>query len=159
LGVEFDARLTQINAKIHRGRHAHSCIRSTRSFDVRRFRRWLATLMIVGFASAQFISLAHACMSGPDVSAGAVAAESATMPADCPVMTDGMPATHTACEAHCVPRAQADKAADVRIALAPPSFLVVRLAPIAAPKWMAAAPPPLARIASPPLSLFGRFLI
>jgi hypothetical protein len=124
-------------------------------------RRWLAALMILGFTLAQAISVAHACMSGPDLSTSVVAVESSPlMPADCPVMSDGVPPTHAACEAHCVPREQADKSAGVRIALAPPSFLVVRLAPVAAQRRMPAAPPPLARIASPPLSLlFGRFLI
>jgi hypothetical protein len=127
---------------------------------VRPSRRWLAGLMILGFASAQFISLAQACMGGSDGPATAVAAESAAlMPADCPVMTDGAPSTQAVCDAHCVPREQADRAVDVRIALAPPSVLVVRLVELIVPSAVRATPRRMT-IASPPLALlYSRFLI
>jgi hypothetical protein len=126
-------------------------------------RRWLAALMILGFASAQAISLAHACGSPPDASsatAAAMAGTGAAMPADCPIMADGASPAGAACDAHCVPREQVDKGVDVRIAaLAPPSSLVVQVVQPLVPTSMRATPPRV-RIASPPLSLrFGRFLI
>ena len=67
---------------------------------------------------------------------------------------------NAACDAHCLPSEQVDKGADVRIAaLAPPSSLLVQIVQPAIPASMRATPP-LARIASPPLSLrFGRLLI
>jgi hypothetical protein len=118
--------------------------------------------MILGFASAQFISLAHACMNGFDaghVAVGQVASEAGVMPADCPAMTRAGGASQALCEAQCVPKEQADKAGDVRIALAPPSVLVVRVIDRIAPNVVNAAPP-RATIASPPPSLlFGRFRI
>ena len=119
--------------------------------------------MILAFISAQLIGLAHACGTAPDVSfatAGAMAATGAAMPADCPVMADARLSTGAACDAHCVPREQADKGADVRVAaLAPLTPLLVQIVQPAIPASMRAAPP-LARIASPPLSLlFGRFLV
>jgi hypothetical protein len=127
---------------------------------VRSSRRWLAGLTILGFASAQFISLAQACMSGSDGPAtAAIAASAAAMPSDCPLMTDGAPSTHAVCDAHCVPREQADKGADARIALAPPSVLVVRPVELASLRAVRATPP-RATIASPPLALlYSRFLI
>ena len=116
--------------------------------------------MIVGFASAQFISLAHACMNGiePRAPAAAHASGGAAHPADCPAMATTGDVSRAACDAQCVPREQADKAADVRIALAPPSVLVIRVINLIAPN-VVHAPPPRATIASPPLSLlFGRLL-
>lgn len=132
-------------------------------FDLRGSRRWLAALMILGFVSAQLISVAHACGGGLDaafVPAEAMAGSAATMPADCPGMADGASSASAACDAHCLPRAQVDKGADVRLAaLAPPSSLIVQMAHPTVPASMRATPP-LARIASPPLSLlFGRLLI
>ena len=119
--------------------------------------------MILGFMAAQLISLAHACGSGLDaalVAGEAMAGSAATMPADCPAMADGASHASAACEAHCLPRAQVDKGADVRIAaVAPPSSLVVQVVQPRVPTSMRATPP-LVRIASPPLSLlFGRLLI
>ena len=82
------------------------------------------------------------------------------MPADCPGMVDAASSASVACDAHCLPRAQVDKGADVRIAaLAPPTSLVVQVVQPLVPTSMRATLP-LARIASPPLSLlFGRLLI
>ena len=129
---------------------------------VRSSRRWWAGVMILGFACAQFISLAHACMGGAEMMqpAGVAAQQAGAMPVDCPMLADGAPATDTRCDAHCVPGAQADRGADVRIeALAPPGVLVVRVV-FPAVANATRAMPPLARIASPPLSLlFRRFLI
>ena len=128
---------------------------------MRGWRRSLVALMVVGFVAAQFVSLAQACMNGFDPPRGTgvpAAASDYVMPADCPAMAQGAGVNHSACEAHCVPREQADRAADVRIALAPPSFLVVRLAESVLRKAVRATPPRVT-IASPPLSLlFSRFL-
>lgn len=130
---------------------------------MRASRRWLTILMILGFVLAQGISLARACGSTPDASrttAQALAGTAAAMPADCPLMADAAAPSGAACDAHCLPSAQVDKGAEVRIAaLAPPSSLVVRRMQPELPLSVRALPP-LARIASPPLSLlFGRFLI
>lgn len=82
------------------------------------------------------------------------------MPAGCPITADAASSSGAACDAHCMPRAQVDKGADVRIAaLAPASSLMVQIVQPLVPASMRATPP-LVRIASPPLSLlFGRFLI
>ena len=127
---------------------------------MRRSGRWLAALMMLGFVSAQFISLARACTVGLDVthSAAAAAHAVASMPADCP-MRIGTAPSHTTCDTHGVPSAQADRTADARILLAPPSVLVLRLVS-PSPQSESRATPPLARIASPPPSLlFSRLLI
>jgi hypothetical protein len=127
---------------------------------VRRWRRWLAGLMILGFASAQFIGLAHACVTDLAVqgSVSHPASQAAdVMPADCPALSQGG-VSHATCEAQCLPRQQADRPAELRIALAPPSVLVVRLVEVVVPNGVRATPP-RATIASPPLSLlFSRFL-
>jgi hypothetical protein len=118
--------------------------------------------MILGLLSAQFISLAHACMNSFDVAHGTVGhvASQATgaMPADCPAMARAGAASEALCEAQCIPKEQADRATDVRLALAPASVLVVRVIDLVAPSVVHAAPL-RATIASPPLSLlFSRFL-
>ena len=128
---------------------------------MRRSRRWLAALMILGFACAQFVSLARACTLGPDVlHAPAVTHDAlAGMPADCPMTTDGT-SSHASCDTHGVPHAQADRTVDARIPLAPPSVFVLRVVSPSPHRDARAAPLPLARIASPPLStLFSRLLI
>jgi len=115
--------------------------------------------MILGFACAQFVSVARACALDADPARGpaSVAAESFGMPADCPFMTGAT--VHATCEAQCMPPAQVDKGGKARIPLAPPSVLVVHTAASVVPS-AARATPPRARIASPPLSLlFCRFLI
>ena len=118
--------------------------------------------MILSVVSAQLISLAHACAiaSEPMHQASAIAQHAAGMPADCAMMTQAPPANDAACDAHCVPREQADRSADLRLpAIAPPAVLVVRVIS-ALVVTSAPATPPFARIASPPLSLlFHRFLI
>ena len=127
-----------------------------------RSRRWLAGLMVLGFISAQLISVAHACASQerPSVASTQARGGIVAMPADCPMATDASPSADVACDAHCLPRSQVDQGAEVRVAaMAPPSPLIVRglQAGIASSVW---ATPPRASIASPPLSLlFGRFLI
>jgi hypothetical protein len=132
------------------------------ALDVRASRRWLAVLMMLGFISAQLISLAHACAGAVDFSRASSQASAGTvaMPADCPMATGAKPSADVACDAHCLPSAQVDQGTEARIAaMAPPSPLIVRVVQPAIPSSVYAAPP-LARIASPPLSLlFGRFLI
>ena len=125
-------------------------------------RRWLAALMILSFASAQFIGLARACVSGLEALEGAhgqaASRAAVSMPADCPAMTVDGPPSSTACEAQCLPREQADRAAEARVALAPPSVFVVRTVARAVPGAVRATPP-RATIASPPLALlYSRFL-
>jgi hypothetical protein len=118
-------------------------------------------LLILGFAAAQFITLARACAidrAHAPVFPAMVAGAAAAMPADCPFMAAGR-ATPVACEAQCMPQAQADKGADVKIPLGPPAVLVVRQLP-AVHAFPLRAMPPLARNASPPFPLlYGRLLI
>ena len=117
--------------------------------------------MILGLVCAQFISLAHACMIGSETwSPQPIAAHAAAMPADCAMMAQGPVANDSACDTHCFPRDQADRGADVRLpSIAPPRVFMLRVVP-AVVSHSALAPPPLARVASPPLSLlFSRFLI
>ena len=126
---------------------------------MRRARRWLAALMIVGLAGAQFMSLARACTLERDIAHALPAASSAAaMPADCPFMGKST-ATPMACEPPCMPMAQTDRSAQAPIAPAPSTALVVRQ--VAAQRLPSLrASPPLARNASPPLLLrFGRLLI
>jgi hypothetical protein len=129
---------------------------------LRRSRRWLTGLMILGFIGAEFISLAHACTTGSDETGPpiSIAAHAAAMSADCPMMGQRGLANDPACDTHCFPREQADRGTDGPLpALAPPAVPVFRLVP-AFVDDRAFAKPPLPRIASPPLSLlFGRFLI
>ncbi len=127
---------------------------------MRSSRRWLAGVMILGVACAQFVSLAHACMNGLGAHPARVAvASTVAMPADCPMVAEGTAATDTRCDAHSVPREQVDNGADVRVAWAPPSILVVRLTPVVTPSTLRATRP-FVRNASPPLSLLSnRFLI
>jgi hypothetical protein len=129
--------------------------------NMRRRRSLLSGLVILGFVVAQFISLAHACMVGAHADRAVSAEVAATMPADCPAMAADAPSSDAACQANCVPQAQADQGVDVRIAaLAPPSILVVKVAAVLPEATQASAPPPRARIASPPLALlYGRLLI
>jgi len=118
--------------------------------------------MILGLLCAQFISLAHACMIGSETAKApqGIAVHATAMPADCAMMAQGAVTNEGACDMHCFPREQADRGADVRLpAMAPPSVLLIRVVSAVA-AHSAVAAPPLARFASPPLSLlFRRFLI
>jgi hypothetical protein len=80
------------------------------------------------------------------------------MPADCPFMGKST-AAPIACEPQCMPKAQTEKTWQAQIVLAPPTALFMRC--VVPPRFcFVRASPPLARNASPPLSLlFGRFLI
>jgi hypothetical protein len=150
--------LTQINVLRPRGRQARNRIVRWSLPTVRASRRWLAALMILGFASAQFISLARACTLASDAANAPAVGTWASMPADCPMQSHGAP-SHASCDTHGVPHAQADKTADARIPLAPPNAIVLR---VNSPSRHgdALVAPPLARIASPPpLVLFSRRLI
>lgn len=130
---------------------------------MRRFRRWLAAVMMLGLVSAQLISLAHAC-AGPGALAQpthGAAGPATAMPADCPGMGAGAVPTESACEAHCGPHQQVDNGVDLRLpAVMPASPLIVRTAPVHVPESLRAGEPLLARGAAPPLSLlFSRLLI
>ena len=125
---------------------------------MRASRRWLAALMILGLASAQFISLARACTLAPYAADAPAPGALASMPADCPMQSDRAP-SDASCATHGLPHAQADKTADARIPLAPPSVIALR-GNSPSRHGDAPATPPLARIASPPpLLLFSRLLI
>jgi hypothetical protein len=129
---------------------------------VRRQRRWVAGLMMVGVAFAQVVTVAHACTLAVPMSEAATAARlvDTPMPPDCTQMAKRSIATGNVCDSHCAYGQQIDVQPDApTAAIAPQPALTVRVvSPIVQPSHDSAALD--ARSTAPPVSLlFSRFLI
>jgi uncharacterized membrane protein len=98
---------------------------------VRRQRRWVAGLVMLGVIFAQFITVAHACTltSSASLAPAAVAQEpDQARPSDCAAMAKRVAAEPNACESHCAYGQQIDVQFDSPVAAIPPQpALTVRI--------------------------------
>jgi hypothetical protein len=127
---------------------------------VRRQRRWVAALVMLGVVFAQVVTVAHACtLAVPGFQAATfVQPADDTMPADCPAK--GATANIKVCDSHCAYGQQIDTQPDAPVAaIAPqPALTVCLVSSIVQSsldtKFLHA------RSTAPPISvLFSRFLI
>ena len=126
-------------------------------------RKWVAVMMMLGFAFAQIVTAAHACPGLIETSepiATSAAPDADAMPEGCADMSMTTGSTFNVCEAHCVAGQQVGVHTEAPIAaIAPQPALTVRLVD---PRISARADtrsPPASAAAPPPLLLFSRFLI
>ena len=124
---------------------------------MRRSRKRIAGLMLLGWLFAQLVTIAHAC---PALDTNASASSAATMPTDCPAMAKLAASNANVCQSHCVAGEQVDTQAQApAAALSPQPALTVR---ISAPQFLKSVDrhAPGACGNDPPATLlFSRFLI
>src|SRR5260370_11012883 len=93
---------------------------------MRRSRKRIAGLMLLGWLFAQLVTIAHAC---PALDTNASASSAATMPADCAAMAKLAGSNTNVCQSHCVAGEQVDTPAQApAAALWPQPALTVRVA-------------------------------
>ena len=124
---------------------------------MRRSRKRIAGLMLLGWLFAHLVTIAHAC---PALDTNASASSAATMPTDCAAMAKLAASNANVCQSHCVAGEQVDTQAQVpAAALSPQPALTVR---ISAPQFLKSVDrhAPGACGNDPPATLlFSRFLI
>ena len=130
---------------------------------MRRSRKRIAGLMLLGWLFAQLVTIAHACPAlNPATSAAIVSpvASTAAMPTDCAEMAKLAGSNANICKSHCVVGEQVDTQAQApAAALSPQPPLTVR---ISAPQFLKSVDrhAPGACGSDPPATLlFSRFLI
>jgi hypothetical protein len=129
---------------------------------VRRRRRWVAGLVMLGIVFAQIVTVAHACTlavpANQPTASGQPADES--LPEDCAAMAKRAASNGNVCDSHCAYGQQIDVQSDAPVAaIAPQPALTISVV-------SSIVQPPLdaiflhARNTAPPVSLlFSRFLI
>jgi hypothetical protein len=129
---------------------------------VRRDRRWVAGLVVIGLLFAQITTAAHACTLVVPRSQTATFVEPAdeAMASDCPAMAKRIAKNAKICDSHCAYGQQIDVQPDAPVAaIAPQPALMVS---IAASTVLRPLDPIFlhTRSTAPPVSLlFSRFLI
>jgi hypothetical protein len=129
---------------------------------VRRQRRWVAGLVMLGLVFAQVVTVAHACTLVVPMSQAATFVEPAdeAMPSDCPAMAKRVVKNAKVCDSHCAYGQQIDVQSDAPVAaIAPQPALTVGV--VSLPVLGSLDTIFLhARSTAPPISLlFSRFLI
>ncbi len=127
---------------------------------VRRSRKRIAGLMLLGWLFAQIVTVAHACPAINPATAANVssAAITATMPTDCAAMEKSSDSNANICQSHCVAGEQVDTPAQAPVAsLSPQRALTVR---VADPQFVKSADRHAATCGNDPPAtlLFSRFL-
>jgi hypothetical protein len=129
---------------------------------VRRQRRWVAALVMLGLVFAQIITVAHACTLAVPVSQAIAFNQPAdeSMPEDCAAMAKRAVANGNVCDSHCAYDQQIDVQPDAPVAaIAPHPALTVRIVSSIVEPALATIVLH-ARSTAPPVSLlFSRFLI
>jgi hypothetical protein len=130
---------------------------------MRRSRKRIAGLMLLGWLFAQFVTIAHACPAlNPATSAASVSSLAITdaTPTDCAEMAQSSNSNPNVCQSHCFAGQQVDTQAQApAAALSPQPALTVR---VADPQFAKSADghASAARGNDPPATLlFSRFLI
>jgi len=130
---------------------------------MRRSRKRIAALMLLGWLFAQIVTIAHACPAlNPATSAASVSsvAITAAMPADCAEMAKSANSNSNVCQAHCVGGEQVDTQAQApAAALSPQPALTVRVADPQLVKSADRHAPGGCGNDPPATLLFSRFLI
>lgn len=129
---------------------------------IRRQRRWVAGLVMLGVVFAQIVTVAHACtLVVPESQAAAlVQAADGTMPSDCAAMAKRVATNAKVCDSHCAYGQQIDVQPDAPVAaIAPQPPLTVGVVSLIVPRSLDTIFLD-ARSTAPPVSLlFSRFLI
>ena len=129
---------------------------------VRRSRRWVAGLVMLGVVFAQFVTVVHACTLPGRLSQAAAVGQPAgeTMPSGCAAMAKRVAANANVCWSHCAHGQQIDAQTDAPVAaIAPQPALTVRVISSIAPLSLHTACL-CARSTAPSFSLlFSRLLI
>jgi hypothetical protein len=130
---------------------------------MRRSRKRIAGLMLLGWLFAQFVTIAHACPTlnpATLVASGSSVVVTDAMPTDCEAMAKLADSNANVCQSHCVAGEQVDTQAQApTAALSPQPALTVR---VADPQFVKPADrhASAARGDDPPaILLFSRFLI
>ena len=130
---------------------------------MRRSRKRIAGLMLLGWLFAQFVAIAHACPAlNPATLVASVSSVAITtaMPTDCAAMAKLADSNANVCQSHCIAGEQVDAQAQApAAALSPQPALIVR---VADPQFVKSADrhASAARGNDPPATLlFSRFLI
>jgi len=124
---------------------------------MRRSRKRIAGLMLLGWLFAQLVTIAHAC---PALDTNASASSAATMPTDCAAMAKLAGSNANVCQSHCVAGEQVDTQAQALApALAPQPALMVRIADPQLVKSADRHAPGACGNDPPATLLFSRFLI
>ena len=128
---------------------------------VRRQRRWVAALVMLGVLFAQVVTVAHACALAVPAFQAATLVQPAddTMPSDCP--SKGATANAKVCDSHCAYGQQIDVQPDAPVAaIAPQPALTVCAVSSSIVQSSLDTKFLHARSTAPPISLlFSRFLI
>lgn len=99
---------------------------------MRRSRKRIAGLMLLGWLFAQFVTIVHACPAlNPAISVASASsiAVTAAMPTDCEAMAKLVDSNANVCQSHCVAGEQVDTQAQApAAALSPQPALTVRVA-------------------------------
>ena len=97
---------------------------------MRRSRKRIAGLMLLGWLFAQFVTIAHACPAlNPAPASVSSVAITAAMPTDCAEMAKSANSNTNICQSHCVAGQQVDTQAQApAAALSPQPALTVRVA-------------------------------
>ena len=129
---------------------------------VRRQRRWVAGLVMLGLVFAQIITVAHACTLAVPMSQAIAFNQPAdeTMPSDCAAMVKRVAVNAKVCDSHCAYGLQIDVQTDAPVAaIAPQPALTVGVVSLTV---LGSLHPIFlhARTTAPPVSLlFSRFQI
>jgi len=129
---------------------------------IRRQRRWLAGMVMLGLVFAQMVTVAHACNLAVPMSPAAAIGQAAdeTMPSDCAAMEKRVAVNAKVCDSHCAYGQQIDAQTDAPVAaIAPQPALTVG---VVSPIVRRSLDPIFlhTRSTAPPVSLlFSRFLL
>ena len=130
---------------------------------MRRSRKRIAGLMLLGWLFAQFVTLAHACPALNPATSPAIVSSVATpaaMPTDCAEMAKSANSNINICQSHCVAGEQVDTQAQApAAALSPQPALTVRVADPQLAKSADRHAPGACGNDPPATLLFSRFLI
>jgi hypothetical protein len=130
---------------------------------MRRSRKRIAGLMLLGWLFAQFVTIVHACPAlNPAISAASAAsvAVADAMPTDCEAMAKLADSNANVCQSHCVAGEQVDTQAQApAAALSPQPALIVRVADPQSVKSADRQAPGACGSDPPATLLFRRFLI
>jgi hypothetical protein len=124
---------------------------------MRRSRKRIAGLMLLGWLFAQLVTIAHAC---PALDTNASASSAATMPTDCAAMAKLAGSNANVCQSHCVAGEQIDTQAQApAAALSPQTALTVRVVDLQLVKSVDRNASAACGNDPPATLLFSRFLI
>lgn len=130
---------------------------------VRRQRRWVAGLVMLGVMFAQIVTVAHACTLAVPVSQAVTFDQPAddAMASDCTAMVKRVAANAKVCDSHCAYGQQIDVQPDAPVAaIAPQPALTIDVVSVVVQSSLDPIFFLQARSTAPPISLlFSRFLI